>query len=85
MTKQAALHQGSVLIVMRHAATEAGIGDPPGFQLGDCTTQRNLSPEGRAQAQRFGAPLAARCGLPPLTSAIPESPSGSLIKSTRRR
>jgi len=55
-----ALHQGGVLIVMRHAATDAGIGDPPGFQLGDCTTQRNLSPEGRAQAQRFGALLAAR-------------------------
>lgn len=55
-----ALHQGGVLIVMRHAATEGGIGDPPGFQLGDCTTQRNLSPEGRAQAQRFGALLAAR-------------------------
>jgi phosphohistidine phosphatase SixA len=31
------------------------LGDPPGFQIGDCGTQRNLSQEGRNQARRVGA------------------------------
>ena len=42
---------------MRHAATEPGLGDPPGFRLGDCATQRNLSDAGRADAQRIGERL----------------------------
>jgi phosphohistidine phosphatase SixA len=54
-----ALQAGGVLIV-RHAQTEPGIGDPPGFRLDDCTTQRNLSPAGRAQAAAIGPALAAR-------------------------
>ena len=29
-------------------------GDPPDFAVGDCSTQRNLSQEGRAQAERIG-------------------------------
>jgi broad specificity phosphatase PhoE len=56
---QAAAGEG-VAIMLRHAATESGIGDPPGFRLDDCTTQRNLSAAGRAQAARFGAALAER-------------------------
>lgn len=43
------------VLLWRHAATEPGIGDPAGFRLDDCTTQRNLSAAGRAQARRFGA------------------------------
>jgi len=54
------LKRGGVGILLRHAQTEAGIGDPPGFRIGDCATQRNLSAEGRRQAQRIGAALAAR-------------------------
>lgn len=54
------LDRGGVGILLRHAQTEAGIGDPPGFRLGDCSTQRNLSEDGRRQAQRIGAALAAR-------------------------
>lgn len=38
--------EGGVLL-MRHADTEAGLGDPPGFVLGQCRTQRNLSEAGR--------------------------------------
>lgn len=38
--------EGGVLLI-RHAATEAGLGDPPGFVLGQCSTQRNLSEAGR--------------------------------------
>jgi phosphohistidine phosphatase SixA len=30
------------------------LGDPSGFRIGDCTTQRNLSQEGRDQARRIG-------------------------------
>jgi len=54
------LQAGGVGILLRHAQTEAGIGDPPGFRIGDCATQRNLSDDGRRQAQRIGAALAAR-------------------------
>jgi len=45
--------QGGVLLI-RHASTEAGLGDPPGFTLGQCSTQRNLSEAGRAEAQAIG-------------------------------
>ncbi len=55
-----ALAAGGAAILLRHAATVPGIGDPPGFRLDACSTQRNLSDAGRAQAQRFGAALRAR-------------------------
>jgi len=42
---------------MRHASTEGAAGDPPGVRIGDCTTQRNLSDAGRAEARRVGARL----------------------------
>lgn len=45
------------MALVRHARAP-GTGDPAGFQLGDCTTQRNLSPEGRAEAARLGARFA---------------------------
>ncbi len=50
-----ALRQGGHVALLRHAVTEPGTGDPPGFRLGECNTQRNLSAEGRAQARRLGA------------------------------
>jgi len=40
--------------LLRHAIAP-GTGDPPVFTVGDCSTQRNLSTEGRAQAERIGA------------------------------
>jgi phosphohistidine phosphatase SixA len=49
------LQRGGYVILMRHAATVPGIGDPPGFKLGVCSTQRNLSQAGRADATRIGA------------------------------
>jgi broad specificity phosphatase PhoE len=48
------LRKGGLVILMRHAATEPGLGDPPGFRIGDCATQRNLSDAGRADARRIG-------------------------------
>jgi broad specificity phosphatase PhoE len=46
------------MVVLRHARAP-GTGDPPNFRLGDCSTQRNLSSEGREQAARIGARLRA--------------------------
>ena len=48
----AALQNGSI-VLFRHAEAP-GIGDPAGFRLGDCSTQRNLSEAGRDQARRIG-------------------------------
>jgi phosphohistidine phosphatase SixA len=48
------LRSGGVTVLLRHAATDPGIGDPPGFVLGRCATQRNLSPAGRADARAIG-------------------------------
>jgi broad specificity phosphatase PhoE len=56
----AALRQGGHVVLLRHSATVPGVGDPTGFRLDDCATQRNLSDEGRAQAARIGAAFAAR-------------------------
>lgn len=48
------LRQGGKVVLIRHAQTGPGIGDPPGFVPGDCRTQRNLSPQGRADAAHIG-------------------------------
>ena len=40
--------------MLRHASTESGLGDPPEFTLGQCSTQRNLSEQGRAEARAMG-------------------------------
>lgn len=50
----ALLREGGCVLMLRHAQTEAGVGDPPHFQLTQCSTQRNLSDEGRAQSKRIG-------------------------------
>ena len=42
--------------VLRHARAP-GTGDPPGFRLGDCATQRNLDAAGREKAREIGARL----------------------------
>jgi broad specificity phosphatase PhoE len=52
-------HGGHVLL-LRHALTDPGIGDPPGFVLGKCGTQRNLSPTGRRHASEIGAAFRTR-------------------------
>jgi phosphohistidine phosphatase SixA len=56
----AALGEGGQIALMRHAVTVPGIGDPPGFRLGDCATQRLLSDTGREQAKAIGAALRER-------------------------
>jgi hypothetical protein len=36
------LASGPHVLMIRHAETEPGVGDPPGYRLDDCATQRNL-------------------------------------------
>ena len=43
-----------LVVAMRHAIAP-GTGDPANFKLGDCSTQRNLSAQGRTQSQQIGA------------------------------
>ena len=47
------LADGNHIALVRHA-NAPGTGDPPGFVLGDCASQRNLDTGGRAQARRLG-------------------------------
>ncbi|MBU1352274.1 MAG: histidine phosphatase family protein [Gammaproteobacteria bacterium] len=51
---EALLRKGGVVAAFRHSLAP-GTFDPPGFRLGDCSTQRNLSEDGRAQARAVGA------------------------------
>lgn len=47
------LTSGDYVLLMRHA-NAPGIGDPPGYSLERCETQRNLDEPGRRQAARAG-------------------------------
>ena len=47
------LDEGGKIIFIRHAYAPGG-GDPNNFNLSDCSTQRNLSEEGREQAKLIG-------------------------------
>ena len=47
------LEDGGKLIFIRHAYAP-GSGDPNNFNLNDCSTQRNLSEDGRKQAKYIG-------------------------------
>lgn len=47
------LRDGQHILMMRHADAP-GFGDPEGYRLGDCTTQRNLGALGQRQAKRIG-------------------------------
>ena len=46
-----ALHAGRHVALMRHTDAPGGAGDPPGFRVDYCATQRNLSAKGRATPQ----------------------------------
>lgn len=66
----ALLRQGGQIVLIRHAQTIPGIGDPPGFRLDDCASQRNLSKEGRREAEALGQAFRAR-----------QIPLGSILSS----
>ena len=54
------LKSGGKVVLMRHAVTTPGAVDPEGMVLNDCSTQRNLTDEGRAHARRIGETVRAR-------------------------
>ncbi|RYF32920.1 MAG: histidine phosphatase family protein [Comamonadaceae bacterium] len=60
----ALLRAGGCAVLLRHGQTDPGIGDPPGFRLGDCASQRNLSQAGREQSTRIGGWFRARRLVP---------------------
>lgn len=74
------LRDGDVLLY-RHALAPGG-GDPPGMTPGDCSTQRNLSDEGRAQARRIGESLRKRLG-PVTVTAVWASPWCRTLETAR--
>ena len=47
------------VLLMRHALAP-GVGDPENFNVNDCSTQRNLSDEGRKDAREIGSWLKRR-------------------------
>ncbi|WP_215375459.1 histidine phosphatase family protein [Polynucleobacter asymbioticus] len=52
-----AMQDGQHVLLMRHADAP-GYGDPRGYQLTQCSTQRNLGEAGKRQAQQTGEWLA---------------------------
>lgn len=54
------LGAGGQVVLLRHATTTPGVGDPPGFRVEECASQRNLSEAGRDEARRLGAAFRAR-------------------------
>ena len=45
--------EGDKIILIRHSLAPGG-GDPPGFKIGDCKTQRNLNRKGINQSKKIG-------------------------------
>lgn len=60
----ARLRAGACVMLMRHAQTEPGVGDPPGFSLAQCSSQRNLDERGRQQSAQWARWLAERSLVP---------------------
>ena len=48
------LRGGGNIVLIRHSQTIPGFGDPPGFHLDDCSSQRYLSEDGREQSRQMG-------------------------------
>lgn len=51
------LREGGLVLLIRHAETEPGVGDPARYRIGDCASQRNLSEAGREESRRLGERL----------------------------
>ena len=56
----ALLRGGGQIVLLRHGTTTPGVGDPPGFRLDECATQRNLTDAGRDESRRVGAAFRAQ-------------------------
>jgi phosphohistidine phosphatase SixA len=55
-----AIAAGRHVIMIRHGLTTPGSGDPLGFRLDDCATQRNLIDDGREESRKLGRLLHGR-------------------------
>jgi len=55
----AALRRGGYVLYLRHTATDFSQPDAPGPDYADCSTQRNLTDRGRADARAIAAALTA--------------------------
>ena len=53
-----------LVLMLRHAITDPGVGDPPGYRLDRCASQRRLSAAGLAQALAIGQRVARQYGPP---------------------
>ncbi len=53
------LRRDGAIVLFRHA-NAPGTGDPPGFRLDECSTQRNLDARGRAEAKAIGEAFRAQ-------------------------
>ena len=58
------LRAGGQVIMLRHAGTIGTVGNPPGFHVEDCSTQRNLTEAGREHPCRQ-SPCRSRTTTPP--------------------
>jgi phosphohistidine phosphatase SixA len=56
------IRDGGVALLLRHGQTEPGVGDPQGFTLLSCKSQRNLSDDGRLQVRAM-ATRAKKAGI----------------------
>jgi len=53
-----ALHRGGYVIYLRHTSTDFGQNDEGMTSFDDCSKQRNLTEQGRAEARAIGAAIA---------------------------
>ncbi len=84
------IRPGSV-VLFRHALAPGG-GDPPGWRLNDCSTQRNLSAEGQAQAaldlllsrpgQGVTVVITHQVNITALTGVFPGSGEGVVVDTS---
>lgn len=56
-------HWPGLVLMLRHALAP-GAGDPPQFNIGDCSTQRNLNETGREQSRAIGRSMIIAGFLP---------------------
>jgi len=76
----ALVRTGGQVLLLRHTVTTPGVGDPPGFRLDECATQRNLTNAGREDARRLGAAFRAR-GVP--VGSVRSSPWCRCLETAR--
>ena len=76
----AAVRDGKAFVMIRHALAP-GFGDPDNFQIGDCSTQRNLSEAGILQSDS-GRVTEARETLARALEVAKAADAGALLAST---